>query len=950
MRSQTSLFRILVTLAMLWVGIRLGADLLMDLWWFEAMGHGRVFWWTSGARWALLACGGAFAAATVYSNGSHALQVSPGRPTRPAPFSVPQRPNEALDPLTVLGPRRVLAVVSVMVGLVLGAAFSNLWEPLMMVAHGPDFGFTEPVYGLDAGFYVYWLPVLHTLRVLLMWLILVSALVSALAYLTQGAVVPQTQERNGQYAVTGLDVLPEARRHLASLFAFGLIIWTLGIVLQRYQLLHQPTSSLLSGPGATALNAELPLLTLQAIASAIAAGLVAWGLEKQRGEPLFFGTLMLMVPAGLLAFVPSLYQAYIVTPNELSREAAHIDQHIEATRFAWGLSDVREANLPGDDTLTAADIDANRVTLNNIRLWDHKPLLTTFAQKQEIRTYYQFLDIDNDRYRIDGELRQVMLSPRELPQEDLAPSAQTWVNRWMTYTHGYGLALGPVNEVTEQGLPVLFIQDVPPKVGVDGMAIDRPELYFSEASTTEVLVRTNTPEFDYPAGDQNVYTTYQGKGGVPIPGIRRWIYALREVSATLLFSQDVTANTRVLMHRTPQERVQRLAPWLTLDGDPYLVITEGRLVWVLDGFTESATFPYSRAWPPPRAGQLTGSANYMRNSIKATVDAYDGTVQLYRTTADDPIGDAWMNAFPGLIQPIASMPEDLHSHIRYPRDLFRLQAELYADYHMPDHQTFYRQEDRWEIPQLDGRYMEPYDTVMKLPGDNEAEFIVMLPFTPAEKQNMAAWMIARSDPPHHGELQIYKFPKEKLVYGPAQIDARINQDEVISEKRSLWGQEGSEIQFGTMLVVPIEESLLYVRPLYLQGEVATDIMPELKRVIVAYGDRIVMRNNLEQALEALFATERSPMRAAPDTGPSSTDGADFQVLTDGTPWPELALDAASTWRQAQQAAADGDWSQLGQALDALGPALEALEQRAASVPEVPEVPEPSPEDPPAQGP
>lgn len=943
MRSQNSWFQILITLALTWVGVRLGADLLLDLWWFQAMGHEDVFWWTAGARWALLVSGGLFAASAVYSNGSHAIQTSPGNRGRPNPFS-PKGQQGGPDPLTLIGPRRLLGVVSLLIGLVLGAAFSNLWEPLMMVAHGPAFGYTEPVFGLDAGFYVYWLPVLHTARVLLMWLIVVSALVSALVYLTQGAVVPMTQEQDGRYNITGLQVLPEARRHLASLFAFGLILWTLGIVLQRYQLLHEPTSSLLSGPGDAALNAELPLLTLQAIAAAIAAGLVAWGLEKQRGEPLFFGTLMLMIPAGLLAFVPSLYQAYVVTPNELSREAANIDQHIEATRYAWGLADVQEANLPGDDTLTMDDIEANRVTLNNIRLWDHKPLLTTFAQKQEIRTYYQFLDIDNDRYVIDGELRQVMLSPRELPQEDLAPSARTWVNRWMTYTHGYGLALGPVNEVTEQGLPVLFIKDVPPKIGISGMEINRPELYFSEASKTEVLVRTNTPEFDFPAGDQNVYATYEGQGGVPLPGWRRWAYALREVSATLLFNQDMNAKTRVLMHRTPQERVQRLAPWLTLDSDPYLVITEGRLIWVLDGFTKSATFPYSRTWPPSRPGQMTSSPNYMRNSIKATVDAYDGTVHLYRTTSEDPIGDAWMAAFPNLIHPIETMPEDLHTHIRYPRDLFRLQAELYADYHMPDHQTFYRQEDRWEIPQLDGRYMEPYDTVMKLPGDNSAEFIVMLPFTPAEKQNMAAWMIARSDPPHHGELQIYKFPKEKLVYGPAQIDARINQDEVISEKRSLWGQEGSEIQFGTMLVVPIEESLLYVRPLYLQGEVETDIMPELKRVIVAYGDRIVMRNNLEQALEALFeATNLSPAT----TGRVRQTAADHLTASGATlgyEWPELARDAATTWRQAQQAAADGDWSQLGQALDELGPTLEALEDRAASLPETTTT-EPPPEAP-----
>jgi len=516
--------------------------------------------------------------------------------------------------------------------------------------------------------------------------------------------------------------------------------------------------------------------------------------------------------------------------------------------------------------------------------------------------------VDNDRYLIDGTYRQIMLSAREISHQHL-PS-RIWINEHLTYTHGYGVVFGPVNQVTPEGLPEFFIKDIPP-VSVGPLKITRPEIYYGELANDYVFVKTKAQELDYPAGDQNIYTNYTGKGGVPVSSLwRKLLLSARYATLRILLSNDITRESRILYHRQIQERVKKIAPFITFDRDAYLVISrEGRLVWIIDGYTTSSRYPYSE--PIPRLG------NYIRNSVKAVVDAYDGTVDFYLSGPDDPIILAYAKIFPGLFKPLEAMPEELRAHIRYPQDLFAVQAHIYATYHMQDPQVFYNKEDLLSIPRkaVDGREreMEPYYTIMRLPGEKKEEFVLLLPFTPNKKDNMRAWLAARSDPPHYGKLIALDFPKAKLVYGPKQIDARIDQDASISQQLSLWNQRGSQVIRGSMLAIPIEQSLLYVQPLYLAAEKGS--LPELKRVIVAFGNQIAMEENLELALQRVFAGK----------GPRETTqvATTSQVAKGGTGLAGRALDH---YRRSQEFLRQGNWAGFGEELKRLEILLKELEK------------------------
>jgi uncharacterized membrane protein (UPF0182 family) len=559
-----------------------------------------------------------------------------------------------------------------------------------------------------------------------------------------------------------------------------------------------------------------------------------------------------------------------VSPNEIDKEKPYIDFNIRYTRLAYGLDNIEEREFPAEETLTLQDLRKNEATLKNIRLWDTRPLLATYSQLQEIRTYYKFTDIDIDRYRINGEYRQVTLSPRELSSKDL-PS-RIWINERLTYTHGYGAVVGPVNRVTREGLPEFWIKDIPPAASTD-LRISRPELYFSELATDYVFVKTRAKEFDYPAGDQNVYTAYEGQGGIPLGSFwRKMLFAAHLGDIKLLMSNDLTSASRVLLYRNIRERVQRIAPLFRYDDDPYMVISAaGRIVWFLDGYTVSDWFPYSTTTP--------GLGNYVRNAVKVTVDAYDGTVHFYVADPADPLIRTLARIFPGLLQPLEAMPADLRAHIRYPEGLFRVQAAMYAVYHMRDTQVFYNKEDLWSIPvgheSGSNLPMEPYYLILRLPGEPKEEFVLLIPFNPSKKDNLSAWLAARSDPPHYGKLVVYNFPKQKLIYGPRQIEARIDQDSFISQQLSLWNQRGSQVIRGNLLVIPIERSLVYVEPLYIAAEKGQ--LPELKRVIVGFGDRIAMEETLEGAMARVFGgsapqagTEVAPSPAAEREGSVNT--------------------------------------------------------------------------------
>jgi uncharacterized membrane protein (UPF0182 family) len=649
------------------------------------------------------------------------------------------------------------------------------------------------------------------------------------------------------------------------------------------------------------------LIALVALASA--AAFVSWANMWVRsyklpaaGAVLVFGSSFVLA----LAF-PALFQRIYVKPNELRLETPYLQRNIALTREAYNLHQIAVKPFPAEQGLTFQSLQDNRATIDNIRLWDWQPLMDTYAQLQEIRTYYKFYDVDVDRYDLGGSYQQVMLSARELDPARLPPNAQTWVNLHLLFTHGNGAVMSPVTRKSAEGLPVLYLKDIPPAAS-GGPVLGEPRIYFGQSAGSYVIVKGSIPEFDYPKGKDNVYAAYTGADGVALSGMaRRTLFAWYFNDPNILLTGYITSESRILFRRNIRDRVQTIAPFLRLDRDPYAVISDGRLFWMQDAYTASDWFPYAQPLP--------AGANYIRNSVKIVIDAYNGTLDFYVVDPADAVIATYQRIFPGLFKPFAAMPADLQKHIRYPEDLFLIQAQMYRAYHMDAPEVFYNREDLWQFPRrptgFDGAEMEPYYIIMRLPGETRAEFFLMLPMVPSQRQNMIAWLAARCDPPDYGKLIAYEFPKDKLVYGPFQIEARINQNTEISQQISLWNQLGSRVIRGNLLVVPIENSILYLSPLYLRAE--TGQLPELKRVIAAYGDRVVMEETLAEALAALFKEAAPAFRLPGPPVPASP--ADLR-----------AQEALNHYDRAIARLKAGDWAGFGSELDALRPLLEQLRQ------------------------
>ncbi len=778
---------------------------------------------------------------------------------------------EVLEPYL----RSLTLPASIVLALLAGWLGTDRWELVLKALNPTPFGIRDPLFDQDVAFYVFQLPLWSSLYGWLMGVLIFSGLATiAVSFCTRGI----------QVSPGRVSISRGAKGHLLALASLLLLLKAAGYRLAMFDLLFS-RRGVAFGAGYSDVNAQLPILKGLVVLAGLVALLCLVTIRLRSWRPLLGGVAAL-VGAAILGGVayPGLIQRYQVSPNEIVKEKPYIDFNIRYTRLAYGLDNIEEREFPAEETLTLQDLRKNDATIKNIRLWDTRPLLATYSQLQEIRTYYKFTDIDIDRYSINGEYRQVTLSPRELSSKDL-PS-RIWINERLTYTHGYGAVVSPVNRVTREGLPEFWIKDIPPVASSD-LRISRPELYFSELATDYVFAKTRAKEFDYPAGDQNVYSTYGGHGGIPLGSFwRKALFAAYLGDIKLLLSDDLTAESRLLIHRNIRERVQRIAPFFRYDDDPYMVISAaGRIVWLLDGYTVSDRFPYSA---PTR-----GLGNYVRNAVKVTVDAYDGTVQFYVADPADPLIRTTSRIFPGLLQPLDAMPADLRAHIRYPEGLFRIQAGMYAVYHMRDTQVFYNKEDLWSIPvrSVDGqeRAMEPYYIILRLPGEPKEEFVLLIPFTPSKKDNLAAWLAARSDPPHYGKLVVYNFPKQKLIYGPRQIEARIDQDSFISQQLSLWNQRGSQVIRGNLLVVPIERSLVYVEPLYIAAEKGQ--LPELKRVIVGFGDRIAMEETLDGAMARVFGGPSQ--RAGAEVAPSPSVGAAGSVKA-------LLDDAASVLTRADE--------------------------------------------------
>jgi len=809
--------------------------------------------------------------------------------------------------------RLALAGMTV-VALLIGLFAANQWNTWLVFRHAAPFGQSDPVLGYDVGFYVFSLPFWQMLRGVGQVLVVLAALVAGGLYLLSGSLASGFGTR--------LSMTRAVRLHLSALVAVFFVLLAIGAWLRRAEHLLEPAALIFGGSYADVMG-RMPasLVLVAACVAGVALAVLQATSTRNWPIPLAIG-LYIAVSVGGEVY-STIVQRFVVAPNEQTREEPYIQYNIDATRRAFALDGVEERELSGDALLTAADISRNAETLENVRLWDHQPLLETFGQIQEIRTYYEFASVDNDRYRVNDKLRQVMLSARELNSASL-PN-RTWVNERLTFTHGYGLTLGPVNEVTSEGLPVLFVRDLPPAT-TPGFTIDEPSLYFGEISSDYAIVKTRTREFHYPRGDDNVFKEYDGKGGVLLSSIwRKLLFAFRFGAYQIVLSDDIGPESRVIFNRNIGVRVRALAPFLDFDRDPYLVLAEGRLFWIYDAYTTSARYPYSTP--------VNNRVNYVRNAVKFVIDAYDGTTTAYLADSRDPIAAAYARAFPGLFAPLDRMPPAIREHVRYPEDIFGLQARMYATYHMTEPAVFYNREDQWEVPAIDeggeARPMEPYYTIMRLPGEKEAEFIQMLPFTPRRRDNLAAWLVARSDGDHYGKLRVFQFPKQKLVFGPRQVVARIAQDQTISPQITLWNQQGSQVIWGTLMVIPVEESLIYVRPLYLKASGGR--IPELTRVIVAYQNQIVMEATLEAGLARIFGDRAGGAPAptqptqtqtsdTPATAPSAAAAAPSAPAAIGT----LAAEARAHYDRAIAAQKAGDWAKYGEEIRALGEALERM--------------------------
>jgi len=685
----------------------------------------------------------------------------------------------------------------------------------------------------------------------------------------------------------------------------GLLIIVLGFFAWGYWLgiweLVFSTQGVVFGASYADIHAKLPAQWILLSVVLLFMVLVLVSILRRNFRWLLYGIGGWIVAAILVGGIfPAMVQRFQVQPNELVREGPYIEYNIQFTRDAFALNRVEEQPFPAEETPTPQDIAQNEVTINNIRLWDHRPLKDTYNQIQSIRLYYDFNDVDVDRYIIDDEYRQVMLSARELSAEKLAGEAQTWVNRQLQFTHGYGIALSPVNEITIQGLPNLLVKDIPP-VGIFDIEGEKTNNY--------VIVKTNTQEFDYPMGDENVYGYYQGKDGVILDGfIRRLVYAWQFGDLNILISNELTPESRVLYYRNIRERVNHLAPFLKLDADPYLVVMDGRLFWIQDAYTTSDRYPYSQP--------LSGGLNYIRNSVKAVIDAYNGSVTFYITDPEDALIRTYQTIFPQLFVSAEQMPEYLRAHWRYPEDMFNIQALVYQSYHMHDARVFYNKEDLWAVPKEvyagSEQPMEPYYVIMRLPDEEKEEFLLMLPFTPVNKNNTIGWLAARCDGENYGKLLAYIFPKDNLVYGPSQIENRIQQDTVITEQFALWGRGGSRVIRGNLLMIPLGKSLMYVEPVFLQAEAGG--LPELKRVIVAAGEHIAMEATLEESIAAIFGAKVAPTEPEP---PGPVEPVPAEVVN-------LIEQAQQHYNKAQEYLKAGDWTNYGKELDALKAVLDQL--------------------------
>ena len=913
-RGRVARFALLAAFGFVVLGGSTAASYYVDALWFESLGFASVFWTRISLQAATF---GAFALVTflVVYGVFRALKPNSLGQLIGATILVNRRPvTLPVEPVLKL----IGLGLSLFMAAVAGASMMERWMSLALFWDAPrNAALPDPIFGQSLDFYLFTLPALQLISGWLLTLSVIACLIAAAFVVVTGGVrISQTR------LWRGLSI---------SLAAFFLML-AVRVYLGRFERLFQD-GTIFSGVTYTDAHVTLSgtlLLSAALVVGAVIAGFAAVSAPRPRW------LLATAVPAIacylILAAVRWYVSGFIVAPNQLVRERPFIAHNIEMTRQAYALDRIETQAFPADTGIEAVEPANNQTTLENIRLWDWRALQDTLRQIQEIRTYYDFPGIDIDRYEVGRSVRQMMLAARELNVDKLPQSSRNWINEKLIYTHGYGVTMNPVNGFTPEGLPTLVLSNMPIQSTIPGITVTRPEIYFGEVTNTDVYVKTRQKEFNYPQGDANNLTSYQGNGGIRLGGwLRRTLIALdRGDLAKLPFSDDVNSESRLLMRRRLSERVQELAPFLTLDQDPYVVVGEdGRLYWLMDAFTTSDSYPYAR-----RYTLGNDRINYMRNSVKILIDAYTGETTFYVFDTHDPVIAAYRAVFPGLFTDAAAMPAAVRKHVRYPELLLKVQAAVYGLYHMTNPDVFYNREDLWSVatevalPDQRQQAMEPNFVLMTLPGERSTEFIAILPFTPANRNNMIGWIAGRSDGDHYGEAVVYDFPKTKLIDGPSQIEARIDQNAQLSGQLSLWNQQGSHVRRGSLIVIPIGRALLYAEPIYLQADRSP--MPELRLVVLAVQDRLAYGPTFESAMAALFGTAPSMLSAqvspvAPAARPASATTA--AAAAPGDDVNALIAEAARDFTDYQQLTAAGKLAEAGEKLEALKRTLEELQAR-----------------------
>ncbi|TDX51678.1 UPF0182 family protein [Orenia marismortui] len=831
------------------------------------------------------------------------------------------KPKGSNGILTLLTPGRlnlIYLLLSLLIGFIFSTIGSNSWKVVLEFLNSTSFNLKDPLFNKDISFYIFKFPAYQLVYQLLSTLLIITGLIIGGVHL----LINQNKSILNR-------INNKAKYHLSFLISLFFILKAWGYRLNMFQLLYSKRG-VVFGASYTDVHAQLLGLKALSFIALLLAIFIFINIFIRNTKLIIGGVVTLFVTSILLTTIyPGIIQQYQVEPNEIAKEAPYIKYNIKFTTNAYNLEDIKEEDFNVKEDLKYEDILANEATIDNIRLWDSRPLKTSYGQLQGLKSYYNFNDIDIDRYNLDGKIYQVMLGAREINQR-LLPN-QTWVNKRLNYTHGFGLAMSPVNGVTEGGVPEFLIKDIPPKS--QKLEVKEPRVYYGELTDQYVIANTRTQEFDYPAGDTNNYINYQGNGGVKLNSpIKRLAFAVKYGTLKLLLNNDITEESRLMFDRNIKKRVRKIAPFLKYDSDPYLVVSQnGRLYWIQDAYTISNRYPYSEPLSnlknnySEQLSRLGYNINYIRNSVKVVIDAYNGKVKFYISDQNDPIIETYNKIFPGLFNKLEKMPEDLNNHIRYPQDLFKVQAAIYNKYHMKDPKVFYNKEDLWELPQENYAgtpiAMEPYYTIIKLPNEEQEDFLLMLPFTPIKKNNMISWLAAKSNQTDYGKLILYKFPKRKLVYGPMQIEARIDQNSEISKQLSLWNQRGSRVIRGNLLTIPIKNSILYVEPIYLQAEQSQ--LPELKKVVVSYGEKVIMENNLDLALRKLFnikdKSDREDLEINREENYKDT-GIDLTVQ-------QLVEDITRLYKKSKKELQAGNWSEYGKLIEKLEEKLNTLENK-----------------------